>query len=245
MNHESPMFPLIASTWMPVSQSQLSPLVLVTISNTLTVSIFEESCFSSSLSFLLRDEKCLFNENEELIKNNEDLLTFGFVWLNSSITIQSKDNQLSLFLQGHHHNQQYFLLEDEIPDNQQDLLLLFHHQIQTIHFHHSNPSSFSSSSLQIECINIQDNQVYYTISNQYQLSLYFDILNQTLEYLFFDGQLITMNMDSSIQSSQVIGLSSSLQTAIQWNDSVFLLQDSNNQFYLWNYKVVIIHSIYL
>lgn len=239
------MFPLIASTWMPVSQSQLSPLVLVTISNTLTVSIFEESCFSSSLSFLLRDEKYLFNENEELIKNNEDLLTFGFVWLNSSITIQSKDNQLSLFLQGHHHNQQYFLLEDEIPDNQQDLLLLFHHQIQTIHFHHSNPSSFSSSSLQIECINIQDNQVYYTISNQYQLSLYFDILNQTLEYLSFDGQLITMNMDSSIQSSQVIGLSSSLQTAIQWNDSSFLLQDSNNQFYLWNYKVVIIHSIYL
>lgn len=245
MNHESPMFPLIASTWMPVSQSQLSPLVLVTISNTLTVSIFEESCFSSSLSFLLRDEKCLFNENEELIKNNEDLLTFGFVWLNSSVSIQSKDNQLSLFLQGHHHNQQYFLLEDEIPDNQQDLLLLFHHQIQTIHFHHSNPSSFSSSSLQIECINIQDNQVYYTVSNQYQLSLYFDILNQTLEYLSFDGQLITMNMDSSIQSSQVIGLSSSLQTAIQWNDSSFLLQDSNNQFYLWNYKVVIIHSIYL
>ena len=239
------MFPLIASTWMPVSQSQLSPLVLVTISNTLTVSIFEESCFSSSLSFLLRDEKCLFNENEELIKNNEDLLTFGFVWLNSSITIQSNDNQLSLFLQGHHHNQQYFLLEDEILDNQQDLLLLFHHQIQTIHFHHSNPSSFSSSSLQIECINIQDNQVYYTVSNQYQLSLYFDILNQTLEYLSFDGQLITMNMDSSIQSSQVIGLSSSLQTAIQWNDSIFLLQDSNNQFYLWNYKVVIIHSIYL
>lgn len=239
------MFPLIASTWMPVSQSQLSPLVLVTISNTLTVSIFEESCFSSSLSFLLRDEKCLFNENDELIKNNEDLLTFGFVWLNSSVSIQSKDNQLSLFLQGHHHNQQYFLLEDEIPDNQQDLLLLFHHQIQTIHFHHSNPSSFSSSSLQIECINIQDNQVYYTVSNQYQLSLYFDILNQTLEYLSFDGQLITMDMDSSIQSSQVIGLSSSLQTAIQWNDSSFLLQDSNNQFYLWNYKVVIIHSIYL
>ena len=238
------MFPLIASTWMPVSQSQLSPLVLVTISNTLTVSIFEESCFSSSLSFLLRDEKCLFNENEELIKNNEDLLTFGFVWLNSSITIQSKDNQLSLFLQGHHHNQQYFLLEDEIPDNQQDLLLLFHHQIQTIHFHHSNPSSFSSSSLQIECINIQDNQVYYTISNQYQLSLYFDILNNTIEYLSLDGQLITMKMDGSIQTAQVIGLSSSLQAAIQWNNSTFLLQDYNNHFYLWNYKVLIIQSIY-
>ena len=119
------MLPLIASTWMPLSQSQFSPLVLVTISNTMIVSIFEESSFSSSLSFFLRDERYLFTGNEELIKNYDDLISFGFIWLNSSISIQSNDNQISLFLQGHHHNQQYFLLEDEIPDNQQDLLLLF------------------------------------------------------------------------------------------------------------------------
>ena len=238
------MLPLIASTWMPLSQSQFSPLVLVTISNTMIVSIFEESSFSSSLSFFLRDERYLFTGNEELIMNYDDLISFGFIWLNSSISIQSNDNQISLFLQGHHHNQQYFLLEDEIQDNQQDLLLLFHNQVQTIHFHHSNPSSFSSSSLQIECSNIQDNQVYCSISNRYQLSLYFDILNNTIEYLSLDGQLITMKMDGSIQTAQVIGLSSSLQAAIQWNNSTFLLQDYNNHFYLWNYKVLIIQSIY-
>ena len=129
------MLPLIASTWMSLSQSQFSPLVLVTISNTMIVSIFEESSFSSSLSFFLRDERYLFTGNEELRKNYDELISFGFIWLNSSISIQSNDNQISLFLQGHHHNQQYFLLEDEIQDNQQDLLLLFHNQVQTI-LHH-------------------------------------------------------------------------------------------------------------